>query len=99
MARQGHQPWMAVTAALLVAAMAGCGSSSQNTGNSATTAASLTTTPTRSAAAQLQQQYTEIVKTVAPEVVQIQTESGLGSGVVFDGKGNIVTNAHVVTRA
>jgi S1-C subfamily serine protease len=39
------------------------------------------------------------VKTVSPEVVQIQTDSGLGSGVVFDGKGDIVTNAHVVTGA
>jgi putative serine protease PepD len=32
-------------------------------------------------------------------VVQIQTDSGLGSGVVFDIKGNIVTNAHVVSGA
>lgn len=39
------------------------------------------------------------MRTVSPEVVQIQTDSGLGSGVVFDAKGNIVTNAHVVTGA
>src|SRR6202035_2871113 len=47
----------------------------------------------------LQQQFTDIVRTVSPEVVQIQTNSGLGSGIVFDTKGDIVTNAHVVTGA
>ncbi|MCW3056522.1 MAG: Signal protein [Solirubrobacterales bacterium] len=40
-----------------------------------------------------------MVKTVSPEVVQIQTNTGLGSGVVFDGKGDVLTNAHVVTGA
>jgi putative serine protease PepD len=47
----------------------------------------------------LQQEFRSVVKTVSPEVVQIQTNTGLGSGVVFDGKGDIVTNAHVVTGA
>ena len=32
-------------------------------------------------------------------MVQIETGEGLGSGIVFDGKGNIVTNAHVVGTA
>jgi putative serine protease PepD len=36
------------------------------------------------------------VRKVSPAVVQIETPSGLGSGVVFDATGNIVTNAHVV---
>jgi len=31
--------------------------------------------------------------------VLIRTASGLGSGVVLDGKGNIVTNAHVAGNA
>jgi putative serine protease PepD len=39
------------------------------------------------------------VNAVSPEVVQIQTNAGLGSGIVFDGNGDIVTNAHVVTGA
>jgi putative serine protease PepD len=36
---------------------------------------------------------------VLPSVVEIRTSSGLGSGVVFDGHGDIVTNAHVVGTA
>ncbi len=31
-----------------------------------------------------------------PSVVQIQRSDGLGSGIVFDKQGDIVTNAHVV---
>ena len=44
----------------------------------------------------LEQQFVRVVKDVQPEVVQIRTSNGLGSGVVFDTSGNIVTNAHVV---
>lgn len=32
-------------------------------------------------------------------MAQIQTDSGLGSGVIFDDKGDIVTNAHVTANA
>jgi len=48
---------------------------------------------------QLQQQFVSVVQTVSPAVVVIQTSSGLGSGVVFDNQGDIVTNAHVVGTA
>jgi putative serine protease PepD len=47
----------------------------------------------------LERQYEKVVKTVLPSVVQINTESGLGSGVVYDTKGDIVTNDHVVAGA
>jgi S1-C subfamily serine protease len=40
-----------------------------------------------------------VVQRVLPSVVQITTNQGLGSGVVLDTKGNIVTNAHVVGNA
>ncbi len=50
-------------------------------------------------AAALQAAYIADVDRVRPSVVQIQTDSGLGSGVVFDGKGDIVTNNHVVSGA
>jgi S1-C subfamily serine protease len=84
-----------VAALAVIAGLAGCGSSAQNT----TPVASVAKAPQGSPARQLQQSFTSIVKGVSPEVVQIQTDSGLGSGIVFDRNGDIVTNAHVVTGA
>jgi S1-C subfamily serine protease len=43
--------------------------------------------------------YAGVVRTVLPSVVLIRTPTGLGSGVVLDSKGNIVTNAHVAGDA
>ena len=40
-----------------------------------------------------------VIGRVLPSVVEIRTSSGLGSGVVFDTNGDIVTNAHVVGNA
>ena len=51
------------------------------------------------AAAALQNDFVRVYRKVAPSVVQIQTSEGLGSGVVLDRGGNIVTNAHVVGSA
>ncbi|OLZ69265.1 signal protein PDZ [Streptomyces sp. IMTB 2501] len=48
------------------------------------------------AANDLQDQYQKVIKEVLPSVVQIQARHDLGSGVVYDDKGHIVTNAHVV---
>jgi putative serine protease PepD len=72
----------------LLAAVAGCGESP------APTAA-----PEPDAAAAIQQQFLDVVRQVSPQVVQIRTSRGLGSGVVYDGKGDIVTNAHVAADA
>jgi S1-C subfamily serine protease len=47
----------------------------------------------------LEKQYEQVVARVLPSVVQISTSSGSGSGVVYDTKGNVVTNAHVVGTA
>ena len=44
----------------------------------------------------LESDYIRTIKAVLPSVVLIQSSTGLGSGVVFDQKGDIVTNAHVV---
>jgi putative serine protease PepD len=46
--------------------------------------------------ADFQDQLIRVVDAISPAVVQIQTAEGLGSGVVYNGKGDIVTNAHVV---
>ncbi|MFE9607692.1 S1C family serine protease [Streptomyces sp. NPDC006012] len=44
----------------------------------------------------LQNAYQRVIKNVLPSVVQIQGTRDLGSGVVYDDNGHIVTNAHVV---
>src|SRR5579859_5735644 len=43
--------------------------------------------------------YADVVRKVLPSVVLISTSEGLGSGVVLDRSGNIVTNAHVAGSA
>src|SRR5689334_89248 len=43
--------------------------------------------------------YADVVRQVLPSVVLISTGAGLGSGVVLDRAGNIVTNAHVAGDA
>jgi S1-C subfamily serine protease len=40
--------------------------------------------------------FQDVVARALPSVVQIRSQSGLGSGVVFDVDGHVVTNAHVV---
>jgi putative serine protease PepD len=49
--------------------------------------------------AQLQNNFVGVFKKVSPSVVQIQTPEGLGSGIVFDARGDVVTNYHVVGTA
>ncbi len=51
------------------------------------------------AANELQDDYVRVIEDVLPSVVQIQAGDSLGSGVVYDDKGHIVTNAHVVGDA
>jgi putative serine protease PepD len=52
--------------------------------------------PIPATAPDLQNAYEAVVGRVLPSVVQITTDTGLGSGVVFDKQGDIVTNDHVV---
>jgi|SRR4051794_26134941 putative serine protease PepD len=51
------------------------------------------------AAISLQRELVRVVRAVSPSVVQIRTSEDLGSGVVFDARGDVVTNAHVVGNA
>ncbi|MET7299696.1 trypsin-like peptidase domain-containing protein [Embleya sp. NPDC005575] len=74
-------------------------SSSPSSGHATGNITSGSTTPSSPPANDLQTQYQQVVRNVLPSVVQITTQSGLGSGVVYDDKGNIVTNAHVVGQA
>ena len=78
------------TVLLASAAVAGCASSGAASGSGISQAGP---------AAALQEQYEDVIKAVLPSVVQISTPEATGSGVVYDDKGDIVTNAHVVGSA
>jgi S1-C subfamily serine protease len=76
-------------------------------GATATTAPALSPSPSFSpspvpspssatTASALQDDFVNVVEQVSPSVVVVETATGLGSGVVFDGTGDIVTNNHVV---
>jgi S1-C subfamily serine protease len=52
--------------------------------------------PRPSIALALQNDFVHVVSTVSPSVVVIETTDGLGSGIVFNDNGDIVTNYHVV---
>jgi putative serine protease PepD len=47
----------------------------------------------------LQGSIVNVVRSVSPSVVQIEDKTGLGSGIAFDSRGDIVTNNHVVSGA
>jgi S1-C subfamily serine protease len=57
------------------------------------------TVHTSASAVALQRQFVDVVKSVSPAVVEIQCGPALGSGIVFDESGDVVTNAHVVGSA
>ncbi|MER6997808.1 trypsin-like peptidase domain-containing protein [Streptomyces sp. NPDC000410] len=77
-----------------VALLGGCSDGTQ--ANSGPTAE--TTAPAARIDSDLEKAYKNVIKNVLPSVVQIEAGEGLGSGVVYDNRGHIVTNAHVVGR-
>jgi len=70
-------------------------SSPSGSGGVGTTTAGASATGT-AAAGGLEAAFIGVAARVDPSVVLIQTSGGLGSGVVFDGQGDVVTNNHVV---
>jgi putative serine protease PepD len=84
--------------ALVVLTAAACSSAGGSGTGGATASPSPAAVPS-GLASSLEQQYEQVVARVLPSVVQISTSSGSGSGVVYDTKGDIVTNAHVVGTA
>jgi S1-C subfamily serine protease len=89
---------LAAALACSLALVSGCsdsGSSSKSE-NTEKSEASTTQAAAPAADSDLQSDYQKVIKDVLPSVVQIQASSDLGSGVVYDDKGHIVTNAHVV---
>jgi RsiW-degrading membrane proteinase PrsW (M82 family) len=96
--RRMRAPLPLVTVAVLVGALvlAGCSTSTARTSSSSATTPAAAVAPSALA---LQQQFVRVVKQVGPSVVLIQTSQGLGSGIVYDANGNVVTNNHVVQGA
>lgn len=96
-----------VVAVLTALALAGCSSGSSSSASQAAgspsdsgSARPASSAPARSADGnQLQDDYQRVIADVLPSVVQITTGDSLGSGIVYDDKGDIVTNAHVVGTA
>jgi S1-C subfamily serine protease len=97
-------------AALTALALAGCSGSSSSSSSASTPASTASpsgatkqaaSTPTNQPGSgnQLLDAYQKVIADVLPSVVQITTGESLGSGIVYDDKGDIVTNAHVVGTA
>jgi putative serine protease PepD len=75
--------------------LAACGTGAIPSGTPAASA-SPTASPSPAIAGALQNDFVHVVSSVRPSIVVIETASGLGSGIVFDANGDIVTNNHVV---
>jgi len=96
-----------VGAAIAAAAIvAGIALATSSTGTSTTTIVTTSAPPstipigmTASPGAALQSAIVNVVHSVSPSVVQIEDQQGLGSGIVLDAAGHIVTNNHVVSGA
>jgi putative serine protease PepD len=78
-------PRLRLSVAFVAVSIAGCG------GTTAVTSA-----PLPRGGSDVERRFVEVIRTVSPAVVQIETPDGLGSGVVYDRRGDIVTNNHVV---
>ena len=92
-----HIWWLAP---LVGAAVAGGVVAAVSLGGGSSSTSAPTTSHARlqpaAAALAFQRAITAVVHELSPSVVQIQNPQGLGSGVVFDSTGDIVTNNHVV---
>ena len=97
---RGRRVWIATAMAVVIGG-GGVAIGAAAFGSSATgpaPAAAATSAPPPASAPALAS-YADVVREVLPSVVLIRTPNGLGSGVVLDGQGNIVTNAHVAADA
>ncbi|MEU5865060.1 MULTISPECIES: S1C family serine protease [unclassified Nonomuraea] len=89
-----------------VALLTACGPSSSTSTSTVSPATTMPGSPSPTSAAapgsgpeSLESAYERVITDVLPSIVQINTKVGLGSGIVYDTAGHIVTNAHVVGEA
>jgi S1-C subfamily serine protease len=97
-----RSPLLVAAAILSCTTLAACGGGSKTTTTTvaaATAATAASSSSSSSSVTTLQDRYTQVVKDTSPSIVQIETSEGLGSGIVLDDKGDVVTNAHVVGNA
>ncbi|MFI6292942.1 S1C family serine protease [Nonomuraea sp. NPDC050790] len=93
-----------IAAGLAVVLAAGCGAS---TGTGTATPSGSPTSGTATGGTpqaaegtrEMEAGYERVITQVLPSIVQITTKVGLGSGIVYDAAGHVVTNAHVVGQA
>jgi putative serine protease PepD len=90
---------LAMLGLLALTACTGDSSHSADPANTTSKPTSIAASVTASAAQALQAAYTATVQKTLPSVVEITTSAGLGSGVIIDTQGDIVTNDHVVGTA
>jgi putative serine protease PepD len=90
-----HRTLLAVAVLVAALMLAGCSAGIAATDGSPA-APPVTASPSALA---LQRQFVRVVRQVGPSVVLIRTSQGLGSGVVLDATGDVVTNDHVVGNA
>jgi S1-C subfamily serine protease len=92
--------------AVMLAGVAGCGGDSDDGGGASSKASKASGSSGSgkdsdgdAGTDELQENYQETIAEVLPSVVQITAATDLGSGIVYDKKGHIITNAHVVGKA
>jgi putative serine protease PepD len=86
----------AVVAGIVVAAVSLAGGGARTSAAPASSPDRARLVRPSAAAVAFQNAIIAVVRAVSPSVVQIENPQGLGSGIVFDSRGDIVTNNHVI---
>jgi S1-C subfamily serine protease len=97
--QRARRAGLAVVAAAVIGGSGVAVGAATATPSPAATSVQAATSAPPAAADSTRASYADVVRQVLPSVVLISTGEGLGSGVVLDKAGNIVTNAHVAGQA
>ncbi|MEU7832365.1 MULTISPECIES: trypsin-like peptidase domain-containing protein [unclassified Nonomuraea] len=90
---------VAIVAATLLVACSGPSAIHAARSTTPTAWPSSQTPAAQESAPPLEASYERVIKQALPSIVQITTDEVLGSGIVYDSAGHILTNAHVVGGA